>query len=255
MLATYLDHLDDLGRSAATRLAYESDLRDFEPTFAGVRRYADGLAAFKPATAARKMASARGYCAYLGDRAPADWRTVLLASPIAQARPTPTTLSDAELARLIGGVRGKSAARDRAILHLLMTVGCRASELVGLNRADLAADYVRLAPGDRHDRDVPLDAQTSAALDAYLAQRRATTSRALFVNHRGERLTRQGVWLILQGHADRVGLTVTAATLRHTAAARLVAARTVDRDVQYLMGYASVNTVQPYVSAARQRAA
>ena len=95
--------------------------------------------------------------------------------------------------------------------------------------------------------------EAADVLKTYIEQGRPrlsskSTGQALFLNRRGARLTRQGFWLILKGHAERAGLdtTITPHTLRHSFATHLLRGGAPLRHVQELLGHASINTTQIY---------
>jgi integrase/recombinase XerD len=107
-------------------------------------------------------------------------------------------------------------------------------------------------------RRIPLPANTVAILRRYLAEARGylvrnTSQCALFVNHRGQKLTRQGLWLIIKAYAESAGLggSVTPHTLRHSFAVHRLQQGTELRELQQLLGHASISTTQVY---ARQTA-
>ncbi|WP_310910802.1 site-specific tyrosine recombinase XerD [Lipingzhangella rawalii] len=177
--------------------------------------------------------------------------------------------------------------RDRALLELLYATGARVSEVVALDVDDvtdtvdaseapgagesrssaqadgirgevgLTATVVRFhGKGDR-ERVVPVGRFARAALDSYLVRARPAlvaagtgqASTALFLNARGGRLTRQGVWGVLRAAAGRAGLTVSGVsphTLRHSFATHLIEGGADVRVVQELLGHASVTTTQIY---------
>jgi len=145
--------------------------------------------------------------------------------------------------------------RDNAMLRLLYASGLRVSELVALNEGDvdLGSGSVRCISRNGRERIIPLDLDAVQALRAYLdAARLALVRRrdelALFVNHRGDRLTRQGFWLILKDRARRAGLPkdVTPQSLRHSYAIRRLHDNTDLRAVQELLGHANITTTQIY---------
>ena len=89
-------------------------------------------------------------------------------------------------------------ARDRALFELLYGCGVRVSELVGLNLEDLdrAERWLRVRGKGRKERQVPVPGKAAEALDRYLAVRPIMRDQtAVFLNHRGGRLTRAGVAL------------------------------------------------------------
>jgi integrase/recombinase XerD len=277
-LDRYLAQLAADGRSANTVEAYAADLRQLlahlhadrpgwtwatlEPEH--LRGHRDDLARrYAPGSVSRKLASARSFFAWLAaaglvGRDP----TTGLRAPT-QAAWTPRVLTTAELDALVRApdpADGPEARRDAALLRLLRATGARVSEVVALDLADLdfAAGEVQVGRADR-ERDLPLDPATVGALRRYVEEARPRLHLAyrpgrpipdtptLFVNYRGERMTRQGVWLRLKAHAARAGLLeVSAAAVRHSCAVELLRRRTALHDVQELLGHASAGTTQRY---------
>jgi integrase/recombinase XerD len=145
--------------------------------------------------------------------------------------------------------------RDRAILEVLYGSGLRISELVGLDVDELDAEEgtVRVLGKGGKEREVPLGRFGREAIVDYLARGRpalaTTRSRAaLFLNRRGERLTRHGCAHLLARHVRAAGLDrrVTPHTLRHSFATHLLEGGADVRVVQELLGHASVATTQIY---------
>lgn len=146
--------------------------------------------------------------------------------------------------------------RDKAMLELLYATGMRVSELVALEVGDVALEQtsVRCAGRGGRERTLPLSDTAVTALEEYLDSSRSQLARnseelsaALFLNHRGKRLTRQGFWLILKGYAEEVGLhDLTPHTLRHSFAAHKLSSGAELREVQALLGHASLSTTQIY---------
>ncbi len=146
--------------------------------------------------------------------------------------------------------------RDKAMLELLYATGMRVSELVALNMPDidLAAPTVQChGKGDRQ-RTLPINGTAVTSLEEYfdlarpeLARSASQPTEALFLNHRGKRLTRQGFWLILKGYAEDLGYDdLTPHTLRHSFAAHMLSNGADIRQVQELLGHASISTTQIY---------
>ncbi len=146
--------------------------------------------------------------------------------------------------------------RDKAMLELLYATGMRVSELVALNTRDLnmEAECVRCVGKGGRERILPMVGSALTALEEYLDIARTQLSRgaaqkteALFLNHRGKRLTRQGFWLILKGYAEDLGIgDLTPHTLRHSFAAHMLSGGADIRSVQVLLGHASLSTTQIY---------
>lgn len=147
--------------------------------------------------------------------------------------------------------------RDRAMLEVLLATALRASDLVALDVDNIALEAATITIQRRDDstRTFALPPVAIMALVAYLQLARPkllraqTSETALFVNQRGERLTRQGCWAILKDHARRLGLDgVTPEVLRQSVAVhRFTAGATVD-EVQELLGHATRKTTAVYCS-------
>jgi len=148
------------------------------------------------------------------------------------------------------------ALRDTALLELLYATGMRVSEVAGLalDDIDLEAGSVRCVGKGNKERVMPLYAEAAQSVAAYLAKGRAALlgqnkdEPTLFLNPRGERLTRQGLWLIIKGYAKQLGLEdrVTPHTLRHSFATHMLNGGAGLREVQKLLGHANISTTQVY---------
>jgi integrase/recombinase XerD len=137
------------------------------------------------------------------------------------------------------------------MLETLYSTGMRVSELVSLDLTDLGNGWVRCAGQSSRVRRVPLRERAVQAIESYLDDARphlgGREADALFLNHRGRRLTRQGFWLILKSYAEQAEIAdVTPQTLRHTFATHAIREGTELRDVQHLLGHVSISTTQVY---------
>ena len=139
------------------------------------------------------------------------------------------------------------------MLETLYATGMRVSELVNLDldALDLERGIVRCSGKPGRERVVPLSEGAVRTLRAYLADGRpaiaAGDNRALFLNHRGNRLTRQGFWLILKAYAQRAEIgDITPHTLRHSFATHALKRGAELRDVQQMLGHVSISTTQVY---------
>jgi integrase/recombinase XerD len=174
---------------------------------------------------------------------------------------TPRSISPSEVERLLqqpgkGGdsvARRPEAARDRAMLETLYATGMRVSELVALDciDVDLPERRMRCAGRTTRERLLPLRESAIEAIDHYLGQARPLLvlreESALFLNHRGNRLTRQGFWLILKSYASKADIAdITPHTLRHTFATHALGRGADLREVQQLLGHVSISTTQVY---------
>ena len=147
------------------------------------------------------------------------------------------------------------AKRDEAMLQLLYASGMRVSELMSLNMEDvnIIDGDVRVFGKGRKERIIPIHKQAATVVEQYVRDARPHLARnkdekAMFLNRRGERLTRQGFWQILKQYAKLAGLTtaVTPHTLRHSFATHMLSGGADLRAVQELLGHANISTTQVY---------
>lgn len=149
--------------------------------------------------------------------------------------------------------------RTRALIELLYGTGARVSEVVGMNIGDFTeteidgvhSTLVKLRGKGSKERVVPLGSFAKGALDEYLTRLRpllahAKRSNALFLNQRGERLSRVSAWSLVQQAAQEAGLQVSPHALRHSYATHLLDGGADIRVVQELLGHSSVTTTQIY---------
>jgi integrase/recombinase XerD len=275
-VAQFIQHLErERGLSGNTTAAYRTDLEQFHVfltersivewgsvshehvldfmIFLRERSYANS-------TVARRTAAVKSFYAYLTQIGVcAHDPTARIDSPKVD-RYLPKAISPNQIDELLElplRTSSPEGLRDKAMLELLYATGLRVSELVALNMDDLtlAVDEgtVRCASKGR-ERRVPFNSTAATALEEYLDIGRGNLARlnqqpieALFLNHRGKRLTRQGFWLILKGYAEQLGLAeLTPHMLRHSFAAHMLGSGADLRAVQELLGHASISTTQIY---------
>lgn len=221
---------------------------------------------YRPATVARRLAALKAFFRYLRTSG------LVAADPLEHfeapriPKEPPHTLSQEQVASLFRQVDLSLPAgkRDLAMLHLLYATGMRVSELVSLDLADFhPAQSVVICPGrrggSRRERTLPLSESALGALRQYLDEVRPSMAsrhpeeQALFLNHHGERLTRQGFWLIIKGYARQAGITdITPHRLRHSFAVLMLREGMELRSVQELLGHAHISTTQVYSQVAEQ---
>jgi integrase/recombinase XerD len=254
-----------------TVAAYRRDLGRFvewlggrNPASLSIRELADyagwlhgrGLA---PASIARHIVSLKVFYRYLQlEGIVRDSQAELLGSQKLWQR-VPKVLSPEQVARLLEapGKRDALWRRDRAMLELLYATGCRASEASGLRVRDLRLDdgfCVCHGKGDKQ-RVVPLGVRAVAAVRDYLAHERGPLAAApphppewLLLSNRGLRLRRERIWELVKRYAKRVGAPpeIGPHSLRHSFATHVLAGGADLRQVQEMLGHASIATTQIY---------
>lgn len=264
----YLLAMDvERGLSRNTIAAYRRDLDQYlefldeaEPDQAAVEEYVQHLRErdLASSTVGRKLAAIRGLHRFLvaEDMRQVD-PTLLLESP-RRPEPFPKALTVEEAIRLVEapdltGVKGR---RDSALLEFLYATGARVSEAVGvdLGKVDLEDRVVLVTGKGSKQRLVPIGRKAVAAISRWLPDRLSLLHRAqrgdpMFLNLRGRRLTRQGVFEVVRSNAQRAGIRterVSPHVLRHSAATHMVEAGADLRTVQEILGHATISTTQIY---------
>lgn len=275
----FVQHLrTERGLAENTLAAYRSDLRQFE-TFLHKAGYGDWdippkvirsfmtnliQREYRQTSRARKLAAVKALYRYLlsSEAVTTDPTAGMDGARVARRRPR--IISTAEVERLLEQAADASTPermRDRAMLEALYATGMRVSELVELNVDDVDcwAREILLGRDGANARTVPLSERAAEALQAYMTNGREKLLRrvdepAVFLNHRGNRLTRQGFWLIVKAYAKRSNIEtpITPHTLRHSFAAHRLQGDSSVREVQKLLGHASPATTQVYAELARE---
>ena len=169
------------------------------------------------------------------------------------SRPLPDTLTTAEIDRLIGSIDASTTKglRDRAILELLYSCGLRVSELCELRIGDLffGEGYIRVTGKGDKQRLVPISAMARERIQLYLDERRSRyRDEILFLNNRGERLTRVMIFTIIKQAAQRASIDkkISPHTFRHSFATHLLPGGASIRQVQELLGHENIVTTEIY---------
>jgi len=209
-------------------------------------------------TVARKVAAAKSFFSFMvAEGNIRDNPTQNISSPkVGKSLPRPISYSQAMLLlEQPAKLSTPEAKRDKAMLELLYASGMRVSELVSLNlgNVDTEGGSVRCFGKGYKERVIPIAPRAALTVKEYLQEARPhlahnDTERALFLNRRGERLTRQGFWQILKGYAKSAELdtAVTPHTLRHSFATHMLSGGADLRSVQELLGHANISTTQVY---------
>ncbi len=280
-LADYLVHLRvERGRSPNTIASYERDLRRFAESVGNsqlrnvrAQHIEDhhrlleetGLA---PASVARAMTAIRGFYRWMASE------EILVADPTADVeiskvpRRLPKGLAENEIDALLSTVDASDpvSRRDRAIIEVLYGTGMRISECVhlSLDDVDLDAALLRVTGKGDKQRLVPVGRYADESLRSWFDAtgrtalaparwRSRNDERAVFLNQRGSRLSRQGMWGVLKKRGAEVGLSsrLSPHVLRHSCATHMLDHGADIRTVQELLGHVSVSTTQIYTAVSQ----
>ena len=210
-------------------------------------------------TIARKVAAGRSFFSFMVSEGNIKTDpTENMSSPsVGKALPKPIPINQVRLLlEQPAKLSTSEAKRDRAMLELLYASGMRISELVALNLGDVNTEgdyFVRCLGKGRKERIIPLYEQVATVVKKYVDEDRPKLAHgrketALFLNARGQRLTRQGFWQKLKEYAKSAGLSpqISPHTLRHSFATHMLSGGADLRSVQELLGHANISTTQVY---------
>lgn len=281
--AFYTERFDDFlaleqGASVQTSRAYKLDITRFveyvsvkgaktptDVTARNLREYVYHLKdlGLSPASIRRNVSAVRSYFRFLlGEghvvrdpserlETPKKWRTL------------PEVLDVAEVEKLLSApsLDEPLAFRDRAMLELAYGAGLRVSEWISLGVRDvmLQDHLVRVFGKGAKERLVPIGRRAIAAIAVYLRELRPKLEKGegkgvLFLNARGEPLSRMGAWKILRKYVDQAGIKkpVSPHTLRHSFATHLLEGGADLRAVQEMLGHVDISTTQIYTHVDRE---
>jgi integrase/recombinase XerD len=247
-------------RGAEAVLASAADVSDFLVELAE----GNGRPPSSPATIHRKAACLRSFYRHLRREGLRDSDPTASISSPRRGRRLPKVLNRGEVTKLLSQPKGTAptSLRDRALLELMYACGLRASEAIGIEIADLDMEeaVLRARGKGSKERVVPVGRAALEAARIYLERGRPALVHdgivaQLFVNFRGEPLTRQGLYKIVRRHAATAGLAerMSPHTLRHTFATHLLAGGCDLRSVQEMLGHADVATTQLYTHLSSER--
>jgi integrase/recombinase XerD len=264
------------GLSENTISSYQRDLMKFAE-FAGTRRpsqisredvrefvkrlYAQGLGA---RSVARLLVSLRTFFRFLlkEGQIPHDVAAEIDSPQLGMSLPKYLTADEVDV--LLGRPDPTTAAglRDKAMLELLYATGMRVSELVSMRQEDVDASMgvLRCLGKGSKERLIPVGRSALNAVDAYLRDGRGkllkkSESPYLFLNHRGERLSRVGFWKILghYGRAAAIATPITPHVVRHSFATHLLERGADLRSIQLMLGHSDISTTQIYTHVIKER--
>jgi integrase/recombinase XerD len=281
-ISSFLTHVQvEKGLAVNTLSAYRRDLAKFEE-FAKKRKLAlvavkrDDLVDFlaslyrqklESKTVARHLVTLRNFFRHAQvEELIAEDPTAHLESPkIRRSLPGYLRLDEVERLLELPDQTTPLGLRDRAMLEVLYSTGLRVSELTSLRVMDLDTKVgcVRcIGKGDK-ERIVPVGRKALAIVEKYLRHGRIAligTTRGsagafLFVNRRGRRISRVGVWKIFSSYGRKAGLRVplTPHMLRHSFATHLLERGADLRSVQLMLGHSDISTTQIYTHVVEER--
>lgn len=252
-LIAYQSDLKQLTQFLSTRLGRPATVEDLTPESLALYTAWLSSCGYRATTIARKLAAIRSFLEHQRDAGDAASLLPLLHSPQAPKQPSRVLAPDEVQALLQAPERLNTGRglRDQAVLALLYATGMRASEVVGLRVEDIDLGrgvVFRRGASASDDQAVPLGA-AAEPLRRYLESGRPQLVRnpsepALFLNQRGQHLSRQGLWLLIKRWAAAADLAdrVSPHTLRHSRATHLLEAGTTRRQVQQLLGLSAPNS-------------
>ena len=275
----YLDHLRvERGLAPNSLLAYGRDLARLG---AYARRRGKGLLALRQADLAAFMGSLRSaglsprsvarsvHCirglyrfAVREGRLPVDPMENLKAPRAFKGLPRCLTPGQVDALLEAPDAATPLGIRDRAILEVLYASGLRVSELIGLKPGDLDLEVGLLTcfGKGRKERLVPVGGAAVRWVERYLREVRPRLGKdggdpSLFLNQRGRRLSRMGLWSIVRRHAVTAGVerVLTPHVLRHSFASHLLERGADLRSLQAMLGHADISTTQIYTHVTRER--
>lgn len=279
----FLDHLQKTRNySENTTAAYKNDLSQFlkhlQADMSDISSWTEVLdervnayvkqmlssATYAPSSIARKVAAIKSFFGYLQTQG------IISENPASQVeapkvkKRLPRTLTAEDVENLLAAPAKNSTPkhlRDTALINLLYATGMRVTELVSLrvDNVELDESALQFQGKNGESRYLPFDETTQQMIRTYISNGRphllkGRQDEALFLNHRGQQLTRQGLWLIIKAYAKEAKLSgdVTPHTLRHSFAAHKLAEGAKLRQVQQLLGHANISTTQIYTQLSKE---
>lgn len=210
------------------------------------------------ATTARYMSSLKGFFRYLEDNQYIEKNPTAKLSRVKKSRKLPAVLSFAEIEKILNApkIDDVTGMRDKAILETFYSSGLRVSELINLKINDLyfPDEVVRVLGKGSKERIIPMGSSAIKWLKKYLTQSRPhlenkmRSQNFVFLNKRGIKLSRMGIWNLIKKYSDEAGITkeIHPHTFRHSFATHLLEGGADLRAVQEMLGHADISTTQIY---------
>ncbi|HBC94091.1 MAG TPA: site-specific tyrosine recombinase XerD [Pelotomaculum sp.] len=279
-LEAFIYHLSvERGLAANTLVSYRTDLKAY---IAFCRKYGlvtmeqagkDAIMSYlfqlqldgrSPATISRHLAAIKSYYRFAFNEGVVgkDPSQELESPKPPQRLPRVLSMEEVDLLLSQPHIGEPAGLRDKAMLELLYATGLRVSELVSLDLTNLNLEngFIRCFGKGSKERVIPLGDVAARFVREYLGRGRRKLEKsgkvsALFVNHRGQRLTRQGFWKIIKKYAlkAKINTVITPHTLRHSFATHLLENGADIRSVQEMLGHTDISTTQIYTHLTKKR--
>lgn len=245
----------------------DEGLKDFSEVTAGViSKYFSiqrkiGLGS---TTTARYLSSLKGFFGYLNESEYLEINPMDKIPTMKISRNLPPVLAFYEIEKILDSPQtdDKLGLRDKAVLELLYSCGLRVSELINLKISDLffQEEVIRVTGKGSKERVVPIGSSAVKWIMEYLKSSRPILSNktksgnVLFLNNRGSKISRMGVWKIVSRYVKEAGITreVHPHTFRHSFATHLLEGGADLRAVQEMLGHSDISTTQIYTHIDRE---
>ncbi len=216
------------------------------------------------ATVNRKIASLRAFFSYMVKQhlIQANPTDSIRSPRIERTEPEFLTIEEVDKFLSIPDDTAKGR-RDKAILELLYATGIRVSEAIEANIEDINLRMGFISCDGQHGkaRIIPIGRPARVALEEYIYDirpqfvREKLDEKALFVNYRGERITRQGLWKLIREYAKKAGIEskITPQTLRNSFAVHMIQNGADLKSLQELLGHEDISATQIYLSVTKNR--
>lgn len=272
LIGYYISYLRDVKHASQNTIqSYNRDLRKMQEYFRGngvtdvndvtstsLGSYVLHLesSGMSSATVSRNIASIRSFFVFLLNRGMVNGNPTEQIKPPKVEKKAPDVLTVEEVTLLLQQPSGRTPKeiRDKAMLELLYGTGLRVSELISLKVTDLnlAMGYIECRSENGKTRIIPVEDEARAALQLYLSGTReklAHDCEFLFVNVKGEEMSRQGFWKLLKAYAKKAHIEkdITPHMIRHSFASHMVSNGADLHAVKEMLGHSDISTTQIYL--------
>ena len=277
IIEQFLQYLTiDLGLSTNTTSAYRNDLNQFFTSIGknnnsinyskvitreNINQYIKTMQKkqYASTTISRKIASIKSFVSYLEEEGILFENVTKSVKTPRKGLSIPNTLSIDNILSILNYLKKDISligVRNLTIIELLYATGMRVSELITLNLNDISIEeqHLRCTGKGSKQRMVPIYSSIATLLSNYinfirpkLATKKSNDMKAVFVNSRGTKLTRQSIWLLTKDIVNATNIkSFSPHTLRHSFATHLLEGGASLKNVQDLLGHSNISTTQIY---------